>query len=1189
VIENGAVFSVSGTFGDHGVIGRDGGCGEVTQNGGLFRFGVPGRYLNIGASSSAETVARYWMNGGILDLDTKSDLLLGVYGGGAYTSALIVADGVITNLNTLRVGGAANSKADVTVTGGTIVIGAGGIQGKTPNGRIFLGGGTLAASANWTGQMPMTLTGINGPATLDTRGFTITQGGILSGSGTLVKIGAGVLDLPTPTMHTAALSAHAGTLRVSIAAANARLTCGGLALASDAVLDIDFRRFIPSASIAPLQINGNLDLGATPTITIRNGGWQEARTYPLITYTGTFSGTLPAAPAETPAGVALTFLHDTAAKRVSVTASPSTVTWDGSDNDWSSPHWLPGNLPGPHSAIASALITNGTVYLQDSDLFGPSSLNWNTTGSPSIVLNNATLDSKGRYNTLWDLQMGSGATLHCNGGANVAAQSFQLAGSVTVTNLYGGNAPARIIVADLPLNNLNNVNIGGNGNPVLTLDITDITGDADPDLEFLANIQDWNKDSGGINSLAKAGPGTLLLSGTNLFRGGVVLREGTVVIAHDTALGAGAFTFASNATLAAVADMTLVNQGVISNATTATFAVSEDVTLKLGGTITGDGVATKTGSGTLLGVSGGSLAVPLTVTSGAIGVSLKSATLPYTVAALTFSAPDTGLTVDFGAVAPTNTTAALQVTGTVDFSAVPSVTLRVPNLGELTAGSKITLLAWNSVIGTPPSSLTIDSLRPATGYLVTEGNVLKAVLTARSGMPPLRWEGAQSAIWNTSDVNWRDASGNTLPFAQIAEYGDDVRLDDTYVASDTAITVPAAISPCSVWAENTMYAYTLGGPGLIATGVFEKRGTNNLTLDLPVTVQRFSINGGTVTLNSALTLNGIGTPSRFYIGDGRASSGELAIRTNAVLTVNGVLGDNIVIGRDGGIGTVSQNGGLFQAGKTVYIGASNHRDTRARYELSDGTLNVGQNLVIGYGHAVLITGTLHQTGGVVTNANPITFGLGGGHGIYTLNGGTLAVAAGGLISSSGKYDIELGGGTVLATAHWASPLDMTLTGHEFPVTFATGTNAVSLSGTLSGPGGLNKTGTGSLTLLGNNTYAGVTHISQGTLNAIGTLASCAITVETGASFDGNGTLVWRAGQALTVRGTANLSGFTLNIGERPPVGEHLIVDYGDGTLQSPAGFAAVTGLPPYSDLLHDTSTQTITLKVTLPGTVITIH
>jgi len=1190
VIENGAVFNVSGTFKDQGVIGRNGGCGEVTQNGGLFRFSVPSRSLNIGASATAETVARYWMNGGVLDLDTKSDLLLGVYGNGAYTSALIVADGVITNLNMLRVGGAANSKADVTVTGGTIVIGAGGIQGKTPNGRIFLGGGTLAASANWTGQMPMTLTGINGPATLDTRGFTVTQTGPLSGPGKLVKTGAGALDLPTPTAHTAALSAHAGTLRVSVVAANARITCGSLALASDAVLDIDFRRFVPSATIAPLQISGDLDLGATPTITVRNGGWQEAGTYPLVTYTGTFSGALPAAPAVAPAGVALVFIHDAAAKRISVTASSSSVTWDGTDNDWSSPHWLPGNLPGPYSALASVFITNGTVYLQDNDLFGPNNRNWNTAVSPAIVLNSATLDSKDRYNTLWNLQMGSGATLRCNGGANNAAQSFQLAGTLTVTNLYGGNTPARIIVAEQPLDNLNNVNIGGNGNPVLTLDIKDITGSAAPDLEFLANIQDWYPSGGNTNSLLKTGPGTLLLGGTNLFGGGVILSEGTVVVAHDAALGTRAFTFASNATLAATTNVTLTNDGVISNTITATFAVPEDVTLKLGGAITGGGGATKIGSGKLLGLSDGSLAVPLTVASGAVGVSVTNATLPYTVATLAFSTPDTGLVFDFGTVVPANNaTAVMQVTGSVDFSVVPSITLRALNLGELTVGAKIALLAWNSAIGTPPSSLTIDSLHPVAGNLITEGNVLKAVLTVRSGTPPLRWAGTHSSLWNTSDANWRDTSGTALPFAQTIEHSDDVRLDDTYITSDTAITVSTAVSPFSVWAENNVYAYTLEGPGPISTGVLEKRGANNLILNVPVAAQRFAVNGGTVTLDSALTLAGVGTASRFYIGASNTLSGTLVIRTNSVLTVGGVLGDNLVIGRDGGCGEVTQYGGLFQTTRKLYVGASNNDNTRARYTLSGGILDIGQELCIGFGSGVLITGVFHQTGGVVTNANPIRLGQNLGHGVYTLTGGTLAVTSGGLVSGSSAYDIELGGGTVLATAPWSSTLDMTLTGLESPVTFDVGAHYVILSGTLSGPGGLAKTGTGSLTLLGNNTYAGGTRISQGTLNATGTLASCAMIVEVGAAFDGSGTLTWRTGQTLTVRGTANLGGFTLNVGERPPAGDHLIVDYRGGTLQNPAGFATVTGLPPDATLLHDASAQTITLRVVHPGTVIMVH
>lgn len=61
-------------------------------------------------------------------------------------------------------------------------------------------------------------------------------------------------------------------------------------------------------------------------------------------------------------------------------------------------------------------------------------------------------------------------------------------------------------------------------------------------------------------SLVKAGAGTLALLGDNSYSGGTQLREGTLGVGHNNALGTGALAIANGATLQAVADdLTLAN------------------------------------------------------------------------------------------------------------------------------------------------------------------------------------------------------------------------------------------------------------------------------------------------------------------------------------------------------------------------------------------------------------------------------------------------------------------------------------------------------------------------------------------------------------------------------------------------------------------------------------------------------
>jgi autotransporter-associated beta strand protein len=81
--------------------------------------------------------------------------------------------------------------------------------------------------------------------------------------------------------------------------------------------------------------------------------------------------------------------------------------------------------------------------------------------------------------------------------------------------------------------------------------------------------------------------------------------------------------------------------------------------------------------------------------------------------------------------------------------------------------------------------------------------------------------------------------------------------------------------------------------------------------------------------------------------------------------------------------------------------------------------------------------------------------------------------------------------------------DLTLNNATFDV--ASGVSATN-SGVLSGSGGLTRTGAGTLTLTGNNTYTGTTTVSAGELNVNGSIANSAVTVESGASLSGSGTV-----------------------------------------------------------------------------------
>jgi len=97
--------------------------------------------------------------------------------------------------------------------------------------------------------------------------------------------------------------------------------------------------------------------------------------------------------------------------------------------------------------------------------------------------------------------------------------------------------------------------------------------------------------SGAGGSLLKTGTGSLLLNGDNTFDGGVELREGTLVLGDNDALGTGTLSVTGDSVLQSDDDARNVNEA-ISIGDMVTLTVSGDTDLRLTGTISGAGSLT---------------------------------------------------------------------------------------------------------------------------------------------------------------------------------------------------------------------------------------------------------------------------------------------------------------------------------------------------------------------------------------------------------------------------------------------------------------------------------------------------------------------------------------------------------------------------------------------------------------------
>jgi fibronectin-binding autotransporter adhesin len=219
-----------------------------------------------------------------------------------------------------------------------------------------------------------------------------------------------------------------------------------------------------------------------------------------------------------------------------------------------------------------------------------------------------------------------------------------------------------------------------------------------------------------------------------------------------------------------------------------------------------------------------------------------------------------------------------------------------------------------------------------------------------------------------------------------------------------------------------------------------------------------------------------------------------------------------------GTGTFTQNGGTHNAGH-FFLGNS-YDDGWGDTYYGDGhyTLN-GSGVMSAIGEEIGYQGTgeFTQNGGTntITGSYGLMIGLYQGRATYNLNGGSLVLYALGAGPFSGGATFNFGAGTLQASAAFNTSQPMTLTGAGGNANVDTAGYAVTFSGQISGSGGLNKLGNGTLTLLTANSYSGNTTISRGTL----TLANANALQGTTLDYDGyGGTLSFGSLTAATLGG-----------------------------------------------------------------------
>jgi autotransporter-associated beta strand protein len=272
------------------------------------------------------------------------------------------------------------------------------------------------------------------------------------------------------------------------------------------------------------------------------------------------------------------------------------------------------------------------------------------------------------------------------------------------------------------------------------------------------------------------------------------------------------------------------------------------------------------------------------------------------------------------------------------------------------------------------------------------------------------------------------------------------------------------------------------------------------------------------------------------------------------------------------------NGGALTVGGELRITAGTSTNRYNILEVRSGSLtstDATNGIVLSRAGTFAQNAQLLLTGGTTT-AEKITFGtastFAGSTGDVILNGGSasLYLGSGGMVSGGGANitnTIRLTSGTLGAKADWSSSLAMNLNGlangSAVTIKAADVSNVarnISLSGILSGAGGFTKTGGGTLTLSGANTYTGDTLVNAGSL-----VASHASAIGGGSLSIGGGAFSSSVGDiTLAANKNFSLSTGTWSVSITNTSTFDQIFGSGTGTFSITGGSIALSGISDYS-------------------------
>jgi autotransporter-associated beta strand protein len=697
------------------------------------------------------------------------------------------------------------------------------------------------------------------------------------------------------------------------------------------------------------------------------------------------------------------------------------------------------------------------------------------------------------------------ANIQMAGGTISSLGPLTLSGNVTATD----SIAAAVIAGSLVL--------GGTS----TFNIADSAG-VTHDLDVSAAV------SGAAGHIVKSGVGTLRLTGTNSFAGGLTVNAGSVAFGSNTAAGTGLLTLNDSSTIFAdTAPRTLANSVSLSGSVTVTgqhalelsgpaglnapssLNATGPASTVLSGAITGAHALNKTGAGVL--VLGGSapnlFAGPLQVFSGSVDLSKTAGT----------AAVSSALTIAAGAV------------------------VNVTNSEQIADNAAVSVDASGSLQLMSASNEAIGALNLYGGRAVTDAGTLTVLggITAGAGA-------------ETSVIEGRLSLGNDIRIVTTADNAPAVDLDiSAAISNGTLSKLGAGTLRFSGAAPNTYAGTTFVNEGVLLLA--KSIGTDAIAGSLVV-----GDGTGIEVVRYIAPHQVAGNPDTF-----------VAVRTLGLLDLDGhsdyicdlnLEGGSVTTG-NGALGLTGTLTGVASSATATVSGNLLLNSQAKTFSIADGSAAVDVDI-----SAVIADGAIVKQGAGALRFSGANVYAGG----TTLSAGTLIVAGN---AALGTGLLTGAGGTlqVEGSRSLANPVSLG-TGLAFDVP-----EALTLGGTVTGSGLLTKNGAGVLTFAGPQTFAGGVTLNAGTLAAPGgiSLDSPGTFIQNGGTFTGvlasEGTVTQHGGD---FGGTlTNFGAFDYNGGLFSGVLENF------GVANFNANFTAGSGLANFA-AINVAATRTLTANGT---------